>query len=414
MSATGASLILVLAVASIVGLGFAHVVAGRDQMMRKLLTVGLFAKFVGSWANFQFTKLAFGDLRDVESYHSAAVQFSRNVSATDPWPSGYVGSIQGPTGNVAGILGWVYWLIGPDVRAGYVIFALLSYIGAVLIVRAAIKLLPDLDGTLYTTLVVLSPTMVFHPSIVGKDAWVVFALGLVVTGLAHWITEGRAVSGVVLLVLGLLMVNLVRPHIAAATMLALGATLLGASESRLPRVIKVVVAAGLLVLTVSYLGVLLDSKGADGVFDLLDSTSANTRSGGSNFETRSLATPIGLVIGIITVLFRPFLHETNGLAQMATAFEGLILTLAFAIYRRRVAFGLRQIRRLSFLRFCFAFSVSVVPLLATISNFGTLARQRAQIWPFLLILLCMKRDNSISASEPVAANDQVEDQLVRR
>ena len=91
--------------------------------------------------------------------------------------------------------------------------------------------LPDADHRRYALLIFLWPTMLFWPSSIGKDCWMVFTLGIGALGAARVLM--RRPGGYTLLVVGTLLGSLVRPHVALLELVAFGlAFLIGRQPDR--------------------------------------------------------------------------------------------------------------------------------------------------------------------------------------
>ena len=136
------------------------------------------------------------------------------------------------------------------------------------------------------------PSLAYGPSSIGKEAWMMLALGLCVFGAAK-VLSGAIRSGIAPLGIGLWFAWLVRPHVAGLMAIALaGAFLLKRSSSQMRLLAplgKAVAFAGLVTIVVLLVGetdrFLKDSgfRPQRGITAVLTSVQERTEQGGSLF-----------------------------------------------------------------------------------------------------------------------------------
>ncbi len=90
----------------------------------------------------------------------------------------------------------------------------------------------------------------------------------------------------------------------------------------------------------------------------------------------------------ITVLFRPFPWEVHNVPALIQSFDGLILGVFMFFSRGRLFRSFLQQRRNPIIVFAFVLMLMSVIALATLGNFGLLARQRVIVLPFLFFMIC--------------------------
>jgi hypothetical protein len=234
-------------------------------------------------------------------------------------------------------------------------------------------------------LVLYWPSLCFWPSTIGKEALILLALGLVVTG---WHGNGRSLT-VPPLVGGLGLALLIRPHIAMLLSVAIAAAeWLGPvarwSAKRLIRAGILVVLAGLAVTaSLDRLGVETD---IDAVADFAEDRAGRTRTGGSQIEVTG--GPTAVPMAFVNVLMRPFLWEARNPVMLLSAIE-LLAMWAMAWPRRQVWIEMMARWRESRL-LLFAVPAALMLILfygAFVSNLGILARQRVVVFPLLFMFL---------------------------
>jgi hypothetical protein len=365
---------------------------GRIIMIAATIKV-LPAPLLRYWMAFSL----YGGESDAARYHIAgtllAPQFRHGIY-------GGLGQISG-TRFLEILTGQVYALTGPTRLGGFMMFSWLSFLGLYLFYRAFRTAYPDGDGHRYALLVFFFPTLLFWPSSIGKDAFMVLVLGAAALGAAQLLT-GR-LRGLVWLGLGLWGAAVVRPHmalIAAAGLVVAAplAVLRGGQHGarKRGRLGGAVVVLALLVAGPTLIGVTerffgLQALDAQTTQEQLDETTQRSGIGHSKFTGVSPNNPVGFVISGVTVLFRPFPFESRNALSILTSLEGLAL-LAFTVLsvRRLARLPLELLRR-PYAAFAAVYTFAFIYAFSSIVNFGILARQRSQLLPVLFVVLCIPR-----------------------
>ncbi len=321
------------------------------------------------------------------------------------------------TNFVRWFTGIVYFLFGQDMVAGFLVFALIAFVGSYLWYRAATEALPFLDRRLYFLFVFFAPSIAFWPASIGKEALMQFGIGSTALGTAH-LLKGRIVRGLAVAAPGAWLLWAVRPHLLALVSLgAAGAYLVGKS----PRRGKAPVAQSSLVkpvglVVVGFIAMFAVSQGAKslGLPSLtlgsvqaeLDATTESTGQGHSAFSNggNSLS-PLHLPQGAMTVLLRPFPWEVSSKLQILASLEGMALAGLIVYRRRSVALSLRRLRTSPFLFYCWTVTLLYAVTFQAFANFGLLVRQRSLVLPALYALLCL---------DHTRAGDDTDDERVRR
>ena len=258
--------------------------------------------------------------------------------------------------------------------------------------------MPEGRRKTYARLVFFMPSLLFWSSSVGKDAWMLFGLGLAAFGAARLVTSG-ATRAAVPLILGVGATAIVRPPVAA---MIGGAIVVGyvvrpspPEQRELALVFKVVVLVCLaigMVFLVRLTNDFLARAGVDeegGITDTLQNTTFRTQEGGSSFQPSVLDSPTRVPVAVVTVLFRPLLPEARNVQGLLAAAEGTAL-LAWAIWRWRwILHAGLSIRRQPYVAVAIAYVGAFIFGFSSIANFGILARQRSQVLPFFLVLLAI-------------------------
>jgi hypothetical protein len=317
------------------------------------------------------------------------------------------------TGAFRIIAGIVSVFTGANLVAKFLVFAWIGFIGCYLMYRAFVTALPNADHHRYALLIFLWPSLLFWPSSIGKDCWMVLTLGIASVGAARVLV--RRPGGYTLLVLGLLLGSFVRPHVSLMALLAFGvALLIGRRESIRPGVTPSSIAkiAGLVILIA--IGGVVASRAADvlnvddfsgsSINTALETNVGRTDEGGSTFTPPNPQNPFGYVESAFTILYRPLPIEAHGAEQIATALEGFfLLGLTIASWRRlATVFG--RLRSEPYVTYAVVYLLMFFFAFGTMSNFGILARQRSQAIPFIFVLLSLALPTKKTESKDVRAH----------
>ena len=316
--------------------------------------------------------------------------------------------IYGDLGQISGtrfieiLTGQAYVLTGPTRLGGFMVFSWFAFLGCYLFYRAFRVAYPDGDGRRYALLVFFFPTLLFWPSSIGKEAFMMLVLGAAALGTAQLIA-GRF-RGLVWLTLGLWGAAIVRPHmalivgagLAVAAPIAVLAGSTGGERRHRGRLggavlVLVLLLAGSTVIGVAenFLG--LESLNTESTQEKLDQVMQQTAQGGSRFTTLSPNNPLGFALGGVTVLFRPFPMEAHNAQAVLAGLEGVALLVLCVASLRRLARLPREVLRRPYAAFAVVYTFAFVYAFSSVVNFGILARQRAQLLPALFVVLCLSR-----------------------
>jgi hypothetical protein len=366
----------------------------NDSRVFWLLFVGLITKFaftlIRYYVSFDLYRKA-----DARGYYRAGVAISHRFLAGD-----FSLHLKGPlteTNFIELITGIVFTVTRPTLLGGFFVFTWLAFLGAFCFYRAYVIAVPEGRRRTYAILLLFLPSMLYWPASIGKDAWLMFVLGVATLGAAKVIAE-RMRSGLVLCALGLAGAAVVRPHVALGIAIGLAGAYVVRRQRRgrlgeLAPFAKIVSLAlpfaGVVILTVLTLGY-ITHKGLStqsGIDSVLQQTQTTTSGGGSSFSAALPTTPQGAAITAFTVLFRPLVIEATSIQTLASAVEGSFLILLTLLRVRWVLAALRSIRRQPFVVLASGYLVVSIVALSTIANFGILTRQRTLLYPLYFVLI---------------------------
>jgi hypothetical protein len=371
----------------------------------------------GGVARYHVTYGVYSGVADASTYTTVASQHYKAFRHYHFfWPN---------TGVFRGLVPWldtiIYALFGPTELGAFLVFSWISLIGTYLFYRAFRIGYPEGDGRRYAVLVFFLPSMIYWPSSLGKESWMVLSVGLASYGVARALA-GR-VGGYLSLAAGVGGMLLVRPHLGLIFLpAAVIAFLLRRTTPGRHRPIGRMVGIALLVVcslaavgkAQSYFGI--TNLDVQSVTKQLNTTRQQTDIGNSAFNPPNARSPVGYPEAVVTVLYRPFPWEAHSLTVRVASLEGvLLLGLTVASWRR-----LRRLPRAlwanPYVTYAFVYSALFVLAFANFANFGILARQRVQLLPLFLVLLAMPADReeavaaarrtSLASTEPAPFADQ--------
>jgi hypothetical protein len=385
--------LLAFATLAFLALAAAPIVAGRpgSWLPTKVLLAAVALRVFGSIARYEVLYRFYDGLGDAVAYfqkgldiapqllEQPALLFSPRFWAV---PTSWWG-----TPFLEKFTGAVLTLIGPSLRAGFLAFSLLSFLGLWAIAQAFRNTTPDHRAVLFASWVWLWPSLWFWPSSIGKEAVLMLGIGITVLGYA-----GRR-PGVrwPIYLAGLGLTFCVRPHVAMVLAMAtLVAHWLGSWERfSIRRAVEAALAVAVTVAAFS--GMLaqfgLENAGFEGVTEFVEWRAEETMQGGSRIEGVPLGVT-GVPMAFVNVWMRPFLWEAHNATSAFAALEIALFWLL--VWQRRAAVGhaLRYWRHHRLLRFALPFLALYTLMIGiAFSNLGLIARQRAPIFPFMLMLL---------------------------
>jgi hypothetical protein len=330
---------------------------------------------------------------DALGYHEAALD-TAGLIRDGQWSELSLGF-----GNRAVVLptAVLYALFGSSFAGMFVIASLLGLAGMIGFHRALALWEPAARMKKYALLLFLWPSLGVWRSLYGKDCLVMFGLGTAAYGYSLWLATSRK-GALVRVLLGASAVFLVRPYIGfvlAASMMATeiwrrnkyrGAFLLKAA-------ISLALFVPLLSLTGSMAGeyVNLKSESVEGLLEAGVYYGKGNAIGGSvvlNPDINGLIDYLRfLPEALVRLMVRPFPWEAHNLnAWMATA-ENLLMLFLLLRSLRMLSALVPHIRRHPYALFALLMVIEMTVIYSLLTNLGLISRMKAQIYPFLFVLL---------------------------
>lgn len=365
----------------------------QDEVVVTVLFAGLVLKLVSALPRYWMAFVLYDGAADASMYSEYGAKIATSFRLFDFDVD--IGNRVMGTGFIVIVTGVVFAVIGPTTLGGFVVFSWLGFWGLFFFYKAFKVALPEADLRRYTLLLVLLPSMLFWPSSIGKDTWMLLCLGVFSFGAALLLE--RAPGGTVFLLLGVLGSVFLRPHVTLIACVALTvAMLFRRSPDRLTalgplRSILTLSALGLgLMVVMAKLTAFLGTERLE-VTASLQGAAAMTGQGGSSFETTPASTPLDLPWGIVTVLYRPFPFEAHNLQTLITGAEGSLLLVLTVLSVPRLRGVLGYMRRRPYVAYALVYILLFCYVFASFQNFGILARERVMVFPLVVVLLALPK-----------------------
>lgn len=378
---------VLLGVLLIVNVSRRMAIPADERWLTTLMAVAFIVKIGGAVARFWMVTVLYGT-GDSIRYYDAAIELV-HVWRQLEVPEGISG---GAGTQFIEVFTSLLFLPGiPSFLVGFMIFAALSFVGQVFFYAAFRRWVRDESRLLlYAMLVFFLPSLVFWPSSIGKEAVMVLTLGIVAYG-ASRVFGGKAVSGAAIIVPALLIAVGVRAHVAAIIVVAMVLSIALTKGSRINLVIR------FLVLAVGIAGVVFVATTAatnlnvdpstEGVEAAFAETQRRTEQGGSAVVGTPVSNPLDFPEAMIRVLYRPLPNEASTLPMALSAAEGLLLLLLTLWRLPRILSNIRSIRSQPYVMMSLLYIMGFIIAFSSILNLGIMVRQRAQILPFMLVVL---------------------------
>lgn len=397
-------------------------VTRHDEVpLTRLIVVALLAKMAASFIRYFVTIDLYGS-GDSQRYDASGATIA-NAFYRGELPLRSLLPSEIGTPFVDQFTGLLYTVIGPTRPGGFLVFSWIAFWGLFFFHRAALIGFPEADQRRYALLLFFLPSLLFWPSSIGKEALMLFGLGASAYGAARLLERRRWWWAS--LAVGLGATSLVRPHVTAVVLGSIALAFVFRRSGKRPPIfgptVRLIVVAGLIVLTAFALGQAADrilpqyadteTSGVEAVGALVDRASAGTDEGGSQIDRPLPTNPLDYPYAAFTVLFRPTIFEANSLSTAVAAVETMIVLVLFVVSWRRLANLPAVVFRRPYVLMALVYTGIFAFAWSSFSNLGALARQRVQVWPFLILLLAIplvleKRKQAPNAAGRHAAGER--------
>ena len=396
--------------------------SGEYSDLFAVAVLGLMAKLGGSVVRYWVVFSSYAGWGDSNDYSLHGSQLAEAVRSGRASPGELIPRHVG-TDFIDHLTGIFYTVFGSSRLGGFFLFAWLGYWGAVLFVRAALVAVPGLAAKRYAALVFLMPSMLYWPSSIGKEAWLLFCLGLASYGIALILSGQWTWWSTFITVLGTAGGALARPHFSAVWLAALVfALIIGLITGGVGGGLKTRFASGALTLicilglsfvaslTLSFLNPeTQDSIGApisNRIDEIFQDATSRTATGRSTFTTVTITGPQDWPEAVARTMTRPLLNEARSLAELMPAIEMTFLLVCAAFSWQRIANVPRLLSKSSYVLFALVVLFLFGLAFSRIGNLGILTRQRSLVMPLFFVTFCVPRLSDAHSQRPPAMTNR--------
>lgn len=296
------------------------------------------------------------------------------------------------------LTGLVYFVTGTTFYGASILWAWLGLLGMFFFYKAFACAFPRGDRRLYAYLILLYPSMLLWTSSLGKDALMVLSLGMAAYGAAGLLRRIGFI-GLWWLALGIGGMLMIRGHLAAVFAVAVAAAalirpiragMLGPVIRFIGAVVVAIVCLAVVRMAAEFIR--LESLAPTDVVSFMQKHQATSTRGGSARESIDPKSVPGFAVAIPTVLFRPFPWESHSMFALIAAFEGLGLLALMAYRWRSLVTAISQTARNPYLLLILVYVLLFIFFFSAMSNFGIIARQRVQLFPFVFMWIAYLKD----------------------
>jgi len=381
----------------------------RHRELIGIVIAGFFLKIIGTLLRFYVFSSVYSGVADSTYYYkngsqlAAAVRAGR-ISWTEVLP------LARELQFVIRLSGLVLTVTGPTRIGAFLVFGTMGFWGAVLLLVAGCRAIPSLATRRYAWLCMVVPTMVFWPSSLGKEAWLLLCIGAFSFGLAKLLTWDGTRLAVALMVLAGLGIGAVRLHL--IVIFLVGATAAVVQRVAMPserrasgnKFVALLIGAGA-TLGIGALGVAFvrrvnvnKNNGQGDILAVVDTALVRVETmstaGGSAYSPINVRNPINWPYAIVRTLTRPLPIDVRSLSGLLPALEVLLFLVALVVGYRRLAGLGSKIRKAPYLTYSIVTMLMFGLIFSSIGNLGILVRQRSLVAGFMILLLCLPKATS--------------------
>jgi hypothetical protein len=392
--ASGATIVLMVAIGALLisALGRTMRREVDEKWLATWITVGFLAKMGGTFARYYMVLVLYG-AGDSLRYYTVAVRLAGE------WRNGVIPPLSGNgslgTQVVEGVTGGLFAIATPSLLGGFVIYAMISYLGQLGLYAAFRRWAQPYQLKPYAFLVFFLPTYAFWPSSIGKDALVVLFLGVCAYSISR-LLESFEFRWVLPVAISLGALGVIRIHIAALVAIALvGAVIV--SKLRIGagflakgrKFLTFAGAAAAVVLAVTLIPdiVGLELNDPDDIVPFTNEITRRTSEDGTVASGNPVRSVVDVPAAIALVLFRPFVFEATELQHVLAAAETTLVLFLFIWKLPTMIRYWRQWRRNGYLVFCTLYTLAFAIAFSVVRNLGIIARQRGQVLAFFLAVV---------------------------
>jgi hypothetical protein len=300
-------------------------------------------------------------------------------------------------------------LVGPNLIALFLVGVPVSAASAYIFYRAFEHMAPDeASRKRFGRFMWFFPSLAFWSVFLGKDVWIFFFLATSTLALARFLQKARlgtffALGG------SLAAVTVLRPHVGATVLTAVVAALVFRPLPMYGPLLYIRPVARVALMAVLVTGFMVVAEMAlqtVGVKALtlqaladrayLAHVGFSLTAGGSALdrvihEATPAAVAMFIPLGVITLLFRPFLFEAHNVVALVAGIENLVFLAIVAVRLPAIWRAVTMVRRQPLALYALLAFVLTSVALSFDWNLGAAQRHRTMVLPFVFMLLALPR-----------------------
>jgi hypothetical protein len=301
-------------------------------------------------------------------------------------------------GALSVVGGVVMVFTGTNQLAAFLVFAWMSWIGALFFYRAYSITFPEADKHRYGLMLFFLPSLLFWTADLSKEAVLSLSLGIAAYGCARALRHMR--GGFIILVLGSLIGLFVRPNEYALLIggFAIAMVFRPSDERSMrgARLVGSILFVGAVVVGAGYLAskqLHLSSQGVGGALNAVHKHNGKVQSavgGGSGSSGVPYSkNPLTYPRDVYEVLFNPLPVTAHSGTQLIAALENTVVLVLILKSLRNLRAVPRVMLNRPYVMMCLIYSAAFLYAFAALGNSGLIIRERTLLFPFLLVLLCV-------------------------
>ncbi|MFN3943468.1 MAG: hypothetical protein ACK4K7_00895 [Allosphingosinicella sp.] len=314
------------------------------------------------------------------AYYSYTQEFGGDVHLYYYDPIGYHGDWSFGTAFLISFVQTAKNTLGGTFLDYFMVFQAIGFWGILFLIRTFDDVHEELElpRTGLPYLLLFIPGVHFWTSAIGKDAPLFLGVAMCV------FAAFRLKSRWPLVIAGIFIMVLVRPHIALITVMTLAIAVF--FEPRTRTLVKSALLAVTMVGAVAVAATVqssftVDLSNAESVSEFFERTSTIGEESGGDVSIVGASFPVKL----FSLLFRPMFLDAVGMLGYVASLENLLLLFIFLLLVRHARTSAALARKVFFARFALVFFIALTILLAMVNyNVGLGLRQKMMMMPALL------------------------------
>jgi len=360
----------------------------------RIMTVSLILHLLAAPAQVYVVNHFYGGIADFIRYDNKGALLAPGFRHLDfSIASANLGGIVN-NGSVSIVAGVVFAIVGTNQIAAFLVMSWLAFLGTTLFFRAFSLTFAGADHHRYAYLLFFFPSLIFWTADISKESIMIFTLGITCYGAAKVLMRQR--GGYLLVSIGAALGVMIRPN---ALLIAMGgftvAMLVGQSGTE-----RVATGAGRRTLRIIFFGSLLALSiyltlhylHSTGKSFSLQQTSKDNSGTGAGFGSSGVPYSTSLATyprDIYYILFDPLPINAHSTSQLLAAFENTFIIAVILSSWRQLKVVPRAAFARGYLMMCIIYSLGFFYSFAALGNLGLITRERAMLFPFLLVPLCI-------------------------